>query len=192
MSLGVDLRLPSGDADNLLGLGTTQGKVLLIASSNHERLSPHVNLGFTVSGEGEAEKVYEFDPRGVSDEFNYAGGVELVAHPRLTILGDILGRTLFDAGKVDVETKTYPFRPGTASNPNTVPAVQTSSTNPVTGQPYEQLALRDGDLNLVLGSVGFKYNAGTNLLVNGNILFPITNSGLQDTMTFAFGFEYAF
>jgi hypothetical protein len=192
MSLGVDLRLPSGDADNLLGLGTTQGKFLLIASSNHERLSPHVNLGFTVSGEGEAEKVFEFDPRGVSDEFNYAGGVELVAHPRLTILGDILGRTLFDAGKVDLETKTYPFRPGTASNPNTVPAVQTSSTNPVTGQPYEQLALRDGDLNLVLGSVGFKYNAGTNLLVNGNVLFPITDGGLRDTMTFAFGFEYAF
>ena len=57
MSLGFDLRLPSGDADNLLGLGTTQGKVLLIASSSNERVSPHVNLGFTVSGEGEAEKV---------------------------------------------------------------------------------------------------------------------------------------
>ena len=48
------------------------------------------------------------------------------------------------------------------------------------------------DLNLVLGSAGFKYNAGTNLLVNANILFPITNGGLRDTMTFAFGFEYAF
>jgi len=58
MSLGFDLRLPSGDSDNLLGLGTTQGKFLLIASSNHERVSPHVNMGFTVSGAGEAEKVY--------------------------------------------------------------------------------------------------------------------------------------
>ena len=81
MSLGFDLRLPSGDADNLLGLGTTQGKFLLIASSNHERVSPHVNLGFTVSGQGEAEKVYQFDPLGVSDEFNYAGGVEYRGTP---------------------------------------------------------------------------------------------------------------
>jgi len=191
MSLGFDLRLPSGDADNLLGLGTTQGKFLLIASSSHERVSPHVNLGFTVSGAGEAEKVYQFDPLGVSDEFNYAGGVEYVAHPKLTILGDILGRALFGAGKVDLETKTFPFRAGTGSTPATAP-LQTSSINPVTGQPYEQLGLRDGDLNLVLGSAGFKYNAGTNLLVNANILFPITNGGLRDTMTFAFGFEYAF
>ena len=191
MSLGFDLRLPSGDADNLLGLGTTQGKFILIASSNNERLSPHVNLGFTVSGDGEAEKVYQFDPLGVSDEFNYAGGVEYVANPKLTILADILGRTLFGAGKVDLETKTFPFRAGTGSTPATAP-LQTSSINPLTGQPYEQLGLRDGDLNLVLGSAGFKYNAGTNLLLNANILFPITNGGLRDTMTFAFGFEYAF
>ena len=115
----------------------------------------------------------------------------IVAHPKLTILGDILGRTLFGAGKVDLETKTFPFRAGTGSTPATAP-LQTSSINPVTGQPYEQLGLRDGDLNLVLGSAGFKYNAGTNLLVNANILFPITNGGLRDTMTFAFGFEYAF
>ena len=44
----------------------------------------------------------------------------------------------------------------------------------------------------MLGAVGFKYNAVTNLLLNANILFPITNGGLRDTMTFAFGFEYAF
>ena len=48
--------LSSGDADNLLGLGTTQGNVLLIALSDNERVSPHVNLGFTVSGEGEAKR----------------------------------------------------------------------------------------------------------------------------------------
>ena len=57
MSLGFDLRLPSGDADNLLGLGTTQGKFILIASSNNERLSPHVNLGFTVSGRAKQKGV---------------------------------------------------------------------------------------------------------------------------------------
>ena len=50
LSLGVDLRLPSGDAENLLGLGTTQGKFFLIASSDNERFSPHVNIGFTALG----------------------------------------------------------------------------------------------------------------------------------------------
>ncbi len=118
MSLGVDVRLPTGDADNLLGLGTTQGKFFLIASSNNPRISPHVNLGFTVSGEGNRETVFQFEPLGVSDEFNYSGGVEIVAHPKLTLLADFLGRTLFDAGVVELETKTFPFRAGAASTPS--------------------------------------------------------------------------
>jgi hypothetical protein len=190
MSLGVDLRLPSGDSDNLLGLGTTQGKFFLIASSTNERISPHVNLGFTVSGEGKPETLYQFEPLGVSDEFNYAGGVEIVAHPKLTILADFIGRTLFDAGDLELETKTFPFRAGAGSNA-TAP-LQTSSTNPVTGQPYEQLGLRDGNLSLLLGTAGFKYNAGTNLLLNANILFPLTDAGLRDRLTFAIGLDYAF
>lgn len=191
MSLGVDVRLPSGDADNLLGLGTTQGKFFLIASSTNERISPHMNLGFTVSGEGEREKVYEFEPLGVSDEFNYAGGVEIVANPKLTLLFDLVGRTLFKAGDIELETKTFQFRsPADATAPG---PLQTSSTNPVTGQPYEQLGLREGkNLSLLLGAAGFKFNAGTNLLLNANILFPITDAGLRDRLTFAIGLDYAF
>ena len=109
MSLGVDVRLPTGDADNLLGLGTTQGKFFFIASSNNQRFSPHVNIGFTVSGEGNRETLFQFEPLGVSDEFNYAGGVEIVAHPKLTLLADFLGRTLFDAGDSRA-ARPRPFR----------------------------------------------------------------------------------
>jgi hypothetical protein len=191
MSLGVDVRLPTGDEDNLIGLGTTQGKFFFIASSSNPRVSPHVNLGFTVSGEGTRDTLFQFEPLGVSDEFNYAGGVEIVAHPKLTLLADFLGRTLIDAGTLELETRTFDFRAGAASNPATAP-LQTSSTNPITGQPYEQLALREGNLSLLLGSAGFKYNAGTNLLVNANVLFPITDAGLRDRLTFAFGVDYAF
>ena len=191
MSLGVDVRLPSGDADNLLGLGTTQGKFFLIASSTNERISPHLNLGFTVSGAGERERVYEFEPLGVSDEFNYAGGVEIVANPKLTLLLDLVGRTLFNAGDIALETKTFQFRsPADALAPA---PLQTSSTNPVTGQPYEQLGLRVGEnLSLLLGAAGLKFNVGTNLLVNANVLFPITDAGLRDRMTIAIGLDYAF
>jgi hypothetical protein len=190
MSLGVDVRLPSGDEDNLIGLGTTQGKFFLIASSNNPRVSPHVNIGFTLSGEGNRETMFQFEPLGVSDEFNYAGGVEIVAHPKLTLLADFLGRTLLDAGVVELETKTFPFRAGAGSNA-TAP-LQTSSANPITGQPYEQLGLRDGNLSLLLGSAGLKFNAGTNLLVNANVLFPINDAGLRDRLTIAFGIDYAF
>jgi Putative MetA-pathway of phenol degradation len=191
LSLGVDVRLPTGDENDLLGIGTTQGKFFLIMSSNNNRLSPHVNVGFTLSGKGETPaQIEQLGLRGASHEFNYAGGVEVVAHPKVTIIGDLLGRTLIDAGKIELETKTFPFRPGAGANA-AVP-LQTSSTNPHTGGPYEQLALRSGALSLLLGAAGVKFNAATNLLLQANVLFPLNDAGLQDHLTVAFGFDYAF
>jgi hypothetical protein len=191
LSLGVDVRLPTGDEADLLGLGTTQGKFMLIASSDNDRVSPHMNIGFTLSGKGHVERGLVFEPIGASDEFNYAAGVEIVAHPKLTLLADFLGRTLLSAGTLELETRTYPFRPGAASAPPT--PLQTSSTNPATGEPYEQLILQpDNSLSLLLGSAGLKFNAATNLLITGNVLFPLTDAGLRDRLTFVFGFDYAF
>jgi hypothetical protein len=190
ISGALDLRLPTGDEDDLLGLGTTQGKFYLIVSSGNDRLFPHLNIGYTVSGEGNRATQLAFEPLGVSDEFNYAGGVEYVAHPRVTILGDLLGRTLMDAGDVEVETKSFPFRVG-AGAIGTAP-VLTSTTNPITGEAYRQLALQPGNLSLLLGSTGVKFNAVRNLLVTANVLFPLTKGGLRDRLTFAFGVDYAF
>ncbi len=58
LSLGVDVRLPTGDDADLLGLGTTQGKFMFIASADNDRFSPHMNIGFTVSGKGPVEQVW--------------------------------------------------------------------------------------------------------------------------------------
>jgi hypothetical protein len=191
LSLGVDLRLPTGEENDLLGLGTTQAKFLFIASSASDRLSPHLNIGFTLSGEGTRESSFGFEPPGVSDEFNYSGGVEFVAYPRLTILADFLGRTLIDAGTVELEPRTFEFRPGAAALGSVTP--RTSTINPLTGEPYRQLALEAGrNLTLLLGSAGFKFNAATNLLVMANVLFPLNSAGLRDRLTFAFGMDYAF
>ena len=189
LAVAADLRLPTGNSDDLLGLGTTQAKIFFIASSTSDKLSPHVNLGFTISGQGKRETQFLFEPLGVSDEFNYAGGVEYVPHPRVTVLADFLGRTLFDAGKIDLETKTFPFRTGAATVGG---ATQTSSTNPLTGQPYQQLALQDGNLSLLWGSTGVKFAAATNFLVMAYVLFPLNSAGLRDNLTFAFGVDYAF
>ena len=81
LAVGVDLRLPTGAEEDLLGLGTTQAKFSLIMSGGNNKVAPHVNLGYTVSGSGDRSEVAGtggFRGLGVSDEFNYAGGVELV------------------------------------------------------------------------------------------------------------------
>ena len=110
VAAALDLRLPTGDENELLGIGTTQAKFFGILSSTHGRLSPHVNIGFTISGEGSRPETLVYEPLGVSDEFDFAGGMEWVAHPKLTVLGDILGRTLFDGGKIELKSRTFPVR----------------------------------------------------------------------------------
>jgi hypothetical protein len=190
IAAAVDLRLPTGDEDNLLGIGTTQAKVYAIASAGNDRFATHFNFGFTISGTGERQTVGGFTSLGVSDEVNYAGGIEYVPHPTVTIIGDILGRTLLDAGQVEPVNKTYQFRVGagaTAADP-----VLTSSTNPITNQPYRQLELSSGSPSLLLGAVGAKYNVAPNLLISGHVLFPLNNSGLRDLSTIAIGIDYAF
>jgi hypothetical protein len=190
IAAAVDLRLPTGDEDNLLGIGTTQAKVYAIASAGNDRFATHFNFGFTISGTGERQTVGGFTSLGVSDEVNYAGGIEYVPHPTVTIIGDILGRTLLDAGQVEPVNKTYQFRVG-AGAPATDP-VLTSSTNPITNQPYRQLELSAGSPSLLLGAVGAKYNVAPNLLISGHVLFPLNNSGLRDLSTIAIGIDYAF
>ena len=98
---------------------------------------------------------------------------------------------MLDAGTIDLETRTFEYRVGSAAGVNA--AEVTSTINPLTQEPYSQLALQTGsNLSILLGSAGFKFNAGTNLLVAGQVLFPINNAGLRDRLTFAFGMDYAF
>ena len=44
----VDVRLPTGDPDKLMGTGHTQAKIMFIGGSTWGSLTPHVNLGYTL------------------------------------------------------------------------------------------------------------------------------------------------
>jgi hypothetical protein len=76
-----ELKLPTGDADDLLGTGETNLKGLLVASKAWAWLTPHVNLGFEVSTEGTREY-----------NFRYVVGADVRALPSLTLAFDVLGR----------------------------------------------------------------------------------------------------
>jgi hypothetical protein len=177
----LDLRLPTGDDANLLGLGTTQAKFYVIASTEKGMFSPHVNFGYTASGSGERVGAYGVPVQGVSDEVNYAGGVEFIPSPNVTVIGDVIGRTLRGAGTVDSQAISLQYGPNA-----------TSTTNPISGQPYRELAWTPGNLNLVLGSAGVKYNPAGNVLLSGNVLFPLTSGGLKSKVAFVLGVDIAF
>ena len=180
IAAAVDLRLPTGDEDNLLGAGA-QAKVYFIASSSNERWGQHVNVGYTFAG-GELGAVSPLAAGGrigeVPDEFNYTGGVEFVAESRLTIVGDLVGRVLRNAGRLEPQLKRFEFLAGGAP--------------PAQFVEFDEFSPREGSLNLLLGTVGVKFNPRGNLLLSANVLFPLTKSGLRSRLGTVIGVDYAF
>ena len=55
LAAAIDLRLPTGDKDELLGTGATQAHTFFIYSGEYGIFSPHVNIRYTFSsGESSA------------------------------------------------------------------------------------------------------------------------------------------
>jgi hypothetical protein len=171
VAVGVDWRLPTGDEEELLGIAGAQGKFYVAASSAHGKFSPHVNLGLTVSGDTEAARdplTFVFDP---PDEVGYAAGVDFAVTPRFTVVGDIVGRTLRDTDRFNLRLTDVPTE---------------------FGGPYREWTSESGSLNLLLGSVGVKFNPASRALISFNLLFPLNDRGLRDDLTLVGGFEWSF
>ena len=198
----LDLRLPTGDKDNLLGTGATQAKLFFVGSGEYGRFSPHVNFGYTFShGETSEEAVsFDLDPQrfalntlgsfvpsevdlSVPDEVNYVVGFSVAPLSRLTLGFDLHGRTLLDVPGFTLQNRTYPGRgPGP-----TVPT--TTYTEP--DEFYVESA-EGRNMNLMLGVVGGKVNLGGTFLLNVTVLFAMSDDGLKPKPTPVIGFDYVF
>jgi hypothetical protein len=88
---GLDLRLPSGSVDNLRGLGTPIVSPVLIASTRpFWGFSPHLNLGFNLSG----------DTSKADHEFFYNVGFDWSVVRPVTLVFDVLGRRIIDNSRL--------------------------------------------------------------------------------------------
>jgi hypothetical protein len=225
IAAALDLRVPTGDADNLLGTGTTQGKVYAILSTGGGAFAQHVNIGYTFSGSGSLDRYLPTgladgtrvgtvtiggtngnfpsaqelstsifgDAPAISDEVNFTAGVEWAATGRLTVIGDIVGRSLLDAGRYEPSTKTVQYNRCAASDN----CFDVASGGPFTSTTYEgrelrEMTLESGNVNQFYGTAGFKLNPGGNFLVGASVLFPLTDRGLKSRYTTVVGVEYAF
>jgi hypothetical protein len=177
MAAGIDVRLPTGDSEQLLGTGGTQVKVAFIGSMGQGPFSPHVNMGYTFSSSGGSGAESLSVSPNVSDEFNYAAGFDTAVHPRLTVSADILGRVLRDIGRLVPTARQFPFVTATGSFG--------------TGT-FEEFSRRDGDMNLLVSVLGLRYNPRGNLLISAEVLLPVTKAGLRDKLTPVIGIDYSF
>jgi hypothetical protein len=172
LAAALDVRLPTGDEDDLLGSGATQAKLYLVGARPGKRFSPRLSGGYTFSSGGSS---FTGD---LPDEVDYSAGFDAALHRRVTLTADFIGRTLLSANRVVMEPRTFRF------TTRTDPTVrETSRLIPVPEQ---------GNLTVSLGSAGLKINPVGRLLLVGNVLFAIGESGLQDKITPTFGIDYSF
>jgi hypothetical protein len=175
---GVDVRLPTGDEQNLLGIAGAQARLYVAASTGLGRMYPHVNVGYTVSGASGAARASDSVLIAPPDEINYASGADFALSLRTTLALDIVGRTLRKIGTLEDVPSVFGTRGGDPNAERTL---------------LQELRLTPGaDLHLLLGSAGIKFNPFANLLVSANVLVPLSHRGLTANLTWLLGLDYSF
>jgi hypothetical protein len=188
LAAAIDVRLPTGDQEQLLGAGGVQAKLLLIASSERGRFGHHVNVGYTAAEGTSPGSLAGLASAPLPDEINYSGGMEFVASPRLTLIGDFVGRTLRGAGRLGVVSKPFEYNLPSSSGSGCggIPSFACTTVS------FDEFDPRPGDLTLLLGAAGVKFNPRGNWLISGSVLFPLTDAGLRSPRTIVLGVDYAF
>jgi hypothetical protein len=151
-----ELRLPTGDEKNLLGAGSTSWRVMGVASFERGAASLHANGGIARGG--------------LSDEKFFAGAVSVAVHPRATITGEVLRRSVSDLRAFSLTSAPHP----------TVAGVDTFRlTNGADGT------------TLWTAITGVKWNLGDTVVVGGHLLWSLTDRGLTATVTPTIAIEYS-
>lgn len=157
VAVGAESRLPSGAKENLLGSGKTVLKPRVVASLEGTRVGVHGDLGYSFGG--------------LSKQLDYGTAVTIAASPRLTIVGEMLGRRLDTGGRLTETSAPHPRLIG-------VDTIRLS-------------AVPDGT-ERVLAIGGVKWNLAASMLLSATVLRPLTDAGLTPRWVPAVAIEYSF
>lgn len=163
VGLLVTMRLPTGDRDNLRGLGIYRTMISGVVSAGKGKIRPHGTAGFeywskqlrvsTGSGTVEARHLIQ-----------YAGGIEVEAAPKLTLLLDFMGQHVRSGGRVGLVTDTI------EANPAGVSSIQS-------------LVAAGEGIRKLLFLPGLKLNVKGKMLVSLNAIVTLHNNGLHSKVT---------
>ena len=94
----VDVRLPTGRQDDLLGAGSTSVKFSAIGSVEQGRVSAHANSGISIGG--------------LARELSYGGAIALAASGRVSLIGELIGRWIDSPGHIVSVSAPHPTLAG--------------------------------------------------------------------------------
>jgi hypothetical protein len=157
LSVGADLRIPTGRSSDLLGSGQMALRGLALASYEEGRLGVNVNVGGGVGG--------------ASTEVSWSMATTFAASSRVTVVGEMIGRRLFELSYVQDVYQPHPLMPG----------VETM-----------RWLTADRGFTTTLVATGAKWNVGGSWLLNTNLLIRLTDGGLRARVTPAISLDYDF
>ena len=157
LAVGAEARFPTGAPENLLGSGELSFKPRVVGSMEWSRLALHAQLGYSIGG--------------LSREYDYGAAFAVVGSPRLTVVGEVLGRRLESAGRL---TETVAAHPSLAG-------IETIRLTGVSDATHRAT---------LVGSI--KWNVAATWLVSASLLRPVTTAGLTATVIPSIVVEYSF
>ncbi len=171
LALGVDLRLPTGDEEDLLGSGAAGVKPFLALSFALGKAAPHVNVAYAWNGKSVlAGNVLTGERESLPDELVWAAGFDVGVGGRLTLAADVLGRHVIDSPRL--QTRTFTGLDGRTTLPD--------------------IGFTTGSFDVITGAFGLKFNPAGKLLIDLNVLVKLNEAGLRDKVTPLVGLEYSF
>jgi hypothetical protein len=211
IAVGGDLRLPTGDAKNYLGVGTTSVKPFAAVSfytkpfRNGIVLSPHFDIGWQFSGKSVLGGELEGTPIGgatgllggpftstkgfLPDVLSWAAGAEVALGHRTTFIADILANEvglihgIYDTSTQTISGLALPTGPHGDATGAAVPAMGSATGLVSSGLvSYGQYS----------ASFGYKARLIGNLVANVNVLIRLDNNGLVSRVVPLFGIGYSF
>lgn len=120
----ADVRLPTGDADQLLGAGKAAVRVGAIVSFERNRVGGHVTAGAAAGG--------------VSESVDYGAAVVVAATPTFNLVGEVFGHRLSALARIGEATARHP----------SIPNVETTRILPIRTGTNTTLALVGGKWNI--------------------------------------------
>lgn len=170
-SVGVAVRVPSGDANNFLGSGAV-GVTPFGAFTWRARVSPHVLVGY----QWNADSILAGDPTSTTASkaslpaaVLYSGGADIRVSDRFTIAADLVGQRILSASRISIGSYTDYFG-------NSLPNIHPFTSDYSTG----------------LIGVGAKVRLTRELVLTGNVSTRVDNGGLVARVVPLVGLSYAF
>ena len=157
VAVAGELRLPTGRTEDLIGIGKTAFSGLVIGSAERGPVGVHGNL--SVAG------------GGLSSEVDYRGALTFSATDRVTLVGELIGRRIADAGRLTDARMPHP----------TIAGVDTI-----------RLITEDTSLTSGAAVLGAKWNVARTWILSAHVQLPVTDGGLRSGPVTLVGLDYAF